>query len=73
MGQRFVVNPPTSRISQSHDCHGDRFMVIFFSAGIAVFPDHATTMDTLLRIADTALYAAKAGGRNRVQYEPVSG
>ncbi len=42
------------------------------SAGIAVFPDDATTMDTLIRIADTALYAAKEGGRNRVHYEPES-
>ncbi len=43
------------------------------SAGVAVFPADATTMDTLIRIADTALYAAKAGGRNQVHYEPVSG
>jgi len=42
------------------------------SAGVAVFPADATTMDTLLRFADTALYAAKAGGRNQVQYEPAS-
>ena len=42
------------------------------SAGVAVFPADATTMDTLLRIADTALYAAKAGGRNQVRYEPVN-
>lgn len=39
------------------------------SAGIAVFPDNAPTMDALLRVADTALYAAKAGGRNRVVYD----
>ena len=42
------------------------------SAGVAIFPADATTMDTLIRIADTALYAAKAGGRNRVQYEGAS-
>jgi diguanylate cyclase (GGDEF)-like protein len=42
------------------------------SAGIAVFPDNGTTMDTLLRVADTALYAAKAGGRNRIHYGDVS-
>jgi diguanylate cyclase (GGDEF)-like protein len=42
------------------------------SAGVAVFPADATTMDTLLRIADTALYAAKAGGRNQVRYESVN-
>jgi diguanylate cyclase (GGDEF)-like protein len=35
------------------------------SIGIAVLPDHATTADELQRVADTALYQAKAGGRGR--------
>jgi diguanylate cyclase (GGDEF)-like protein len=36
------------------------------SFGVAVLPDHAQTSDALLRLADRALYAAKAEGRNRV-------
>lgn len=36
------------------------------SFGIAVFPDHAGDIDSLLRAADVALYAAKGAGRNRV-------
>jgi diguanylate cyclase (GGDEF)-like protein len=37
------------------------------SFGVAVLPDDAGEGDQLLRKADRALYAAKAGGRNRVQ------
>jgi len=36
------------------------------SFGVAVFPEHAGDADTLLRVADEALYAAKGAGRNRV-------
>jgi diguanylate cyclase (GGDEF)-like protein len=37
------------------------------SLGVAVHPDMADDAQALLRVADRALYAAKAAGRNRVQ------
>ena len=37
------------------------------SCGIATFPLHGTDSDRLLRMADQALYEAKADGRNRVK------
>jgi len=36
-----------------------------FSFGIATFPDHGRSPDSVLEAADQALYAAKALGRNR--------
>lgn len=35
------------------------------SLGVAVFPDHASSMDTLLHIADLAMYEAKRSGNNQ--------
>jgi diguanylate cyclase (GGDEF)-like protein len=37
------------------------------SFGVATFPDDAGDADTLLRLADRALYSAKGLGRNRVE------
>lgn len=39
---------------------------VTFSAGVAAYPEHGTTMQDLLRLADTALYRAKHDGRDRV-------
>ncbi len=37
------------------------------SFGVALYPEHATTAETLLRVADAALYRAKANGRDRIE------
>ncbi len=36
------------------------------SVGVAVFPEHGTTVEEILHAVDTALYRAKAEGRDRV-------
>lgn len=35
------------------------------SVGVAIYPEHGSTVDTLLRVADIAMYAAKRGGGSR--------
>ena len=39
---------------------------ITISVGVAVFPEHGESVDGLLKAADSALYRAKAAGRDRV-------
>jgi diguanylate cyclase (GGDEF)-like protein len=36
------------------------------SIGVAIYPKHADSAETLLRAADRALYEAKHQGRNRI-------
>jgi diguanylate cyclase (GGDEF)-like protein len=40
--------------------------MVTISAGVAAFPEHGASRDEIVRAADTALYAAKQAGRNRV-------
>jgi len=39
---------------------------ITLSVGVAVFPEHGTTVEALFHAADQALYRAKNGGRDQV-------
>ena len=43
---------------------GGQAVNVSLSIGVALCPDHAGDPDTLLRIADEAMYQAKAAGRN---------
>jgi hypothetical protein len=80
MGLLLLPNPGTSReITQMRAEHmrdgirnvqlqydGQTLEAITFSLGVAVFPGHGSTIDSILVAADTALYRAKGEGRNRV-------
>ncbi|MCF5765440.1 EAL domain-containing protein [Aeromonas veronii] len=43
-------------------------VAISASIGIAIYPDHATTPETLISAADNAMYEAKSQGRNGFQF-----
>lgn len=45
---------------------GNTLDPVTLSCGVAVYPNHGVTAETLLRTADAALYRAKADGRDRV-------
>jgi diguanylate cyclase (GGDEF)-like protein len=41
------------------------------SIGVAVFPLHGSTLDDVIRVADLAMYEAKAAGRDRAVPAPI--
>lgn len=54
-------------VREIHVAHrGQSLGAVTMSAGVAAFPKHARTGESLIRAADTALYLAKAEGRDRV-------
>ena len=44
---------------------------IALSLGVACFPEHGLTGETVIRAADAALYRAKAEGRDTVRVAPL--
>ncbi|HUF02292.1 MAG TPA: EAL domain-containing protein [Gaiellaceae bacterium] len=66
-GWADVVARITSAFDQPHVVDGVP-MVIEASVGIAIYPTHGSNADELLRLADVAMYVAKASGRDHAVY-----
>jgi diguanylate cyclase (GGDEF)-like protein/PAS domain S-box-containing protein len=64
---RIVEHRILPRVAQPHAVEGAELHVSC-SVGIAVYPDDAADIDTLMRHADAAMYQAKAEGRNGAQF-----
>src|SRR5688572_21746560 len=80
-GDEFVLILPNASVSVAQQraeilCQGARDLHVelrgqssqpfTLSLGVATFPDHGATREVILKAADTALYNAKAAGRDRV-------
>jgi diguanylate cyclase (GGDEF)-like protein len=76
-GDEFVVILPQANIegallvaerlrNRIEEMNVPGFGKVTCSFGIATFPDHASSRDTLIAAADRALYCSKNAGRNRV-------
>lgn len=72
----FLVAQKTRELIERHKfvgSEGTPICRVTISIGISSFPKSATGCNELVIAADSALYAAKAAGRNRcILYEPVS-
>ncbi len=61
-------------IKQLHVRYRDQALgAVTTSLGIAVFPKHGSSVETILKAADAALYRAKREGRDRVVIAPSDG
>jgi diguanylate cyclase (GGDEF)-like protein len=79
-GEEFVVVMPKASLSVARQrvndwrmkfenqilIHEGEVLAATLSAGVAVYPLHGTSGEEVIRKADQAMYAAKAGGRNMV-------
>ncbi len=84
-GEEFIVILPDASLENGYGraeewreavkhfdlgARGQSWGSVSASFGIALYPEHAQTSETLLRAADTALYEAKSNGRDRVVLAP---
>ncbi|MGB3295270.1 MAG: response regulator [Phormidesmis sp.] len=66
--EQFEVTfaPALNSQADSQSDSPDSSLSVTFTAGVAAYPEDATDLQGLYRVADEALYKAKAAGRNRV-------
>lgn len=81
-GEEFLIVMPGATMERATKCaedlrkgaeemqivhNGIALKKFTISLGVALIPDHAADVKTLLEAADQALYVAKNGGRNRIE------
>ena len=62
VAQRLIQALTKPMVIEGHE------LVITPSIGIAIAPDHATTVEGLLRASDKAMYACKTSGKNKFMF-----
>lgn len=60
--EKLLAAFATPHVIQGHELH------VSLSIGISVYPDDGNDVETVLQNADTAMYHAKANGRNRYEF-----
>ena len=63
-GAKIVAGKILHAFNQAIKLEHDVTCRVGASIGIALYPDHAHDMDSLLRAADDAMYVAKRSGKN---------
>lgn len=66
-GVRVVADKLLKTLATPFDLQG-QVISTFGSVGIALYPDHATDIDVLMKNADAAMYRAKEDGRNNFKF-----
>ena len=60
-----VIRKLLSEAVRPYELPGGAQARLSASMGVSLFPDHALDANSLIKLADTAMYAAKQAGKNR--------
>lgn len=63
---RALVEPILTKLAEPFDIEGQRIFITA-SIGVSLYPQQGTTIEALIKHADTAMYRAKESGRNNFQ------
>lgn len=67
-GIDVVVNKILTKLGKPFVMGDKKSSIITGSVGVSVYPDDATDIESLFKTSDTAMYKAKAEGRNNCYY-----